>query len=139
MSPRPSQQTFVYGTFLWPRKGFGSTLPERIVSKGEPDIALEILREFSASEFVGKLYTKPFAGSWEVVQFDRIRSTAWYEGFEKMGQHFVFIMQGSGPWEVLHFRPESDETGPYVAVALREFPKDKAPAWVASLRKRFAI
>jgi hypothetical protein len=27
--------------------------------------------------------------------------------------------KGSGRWAVLHFRNESDETGPYVAVALR--------------------
>ena len=139
MSAR-SQQTFIYGTFLWPQKGSGATLSERIMSKGESDIALEILREFSASEFVGRLYTKPsFGSAWTRAQLGEIKQNDWYKAFGKMGQHFVFIMQGSGPWEVLHFRPESDESGPYVAVALREFPKDKAPAWVGHLRKRFTI
>ncbi len=29
--------------------------------------------------------------------------------------------------------------GPYVAVALREFARDKAPAWADALRKHFTI
>jgi hypothetical protein len=32
---------------------------------------------------------------------------------------YYFDMEGSGHWTVLHFRTESDETGIYVAVALR--------------------
>ncbi len=137
MSPK-SQQPFVYGKFVWPQRalkrpfwGEGSTI--------EPEIALEILREFSASEFVGKLYTKPNVGSWAVAQFDCVRSSDWYEAYQKAQQHFVFDMQGSGPWEVLHFRTESDESGPYVAVALRQFDKGKVPSWVATVRKRFTI
>lgn len=130
MSPR-SQQIFVYGTFLWIQKPktqafFGTA--------DEPDIALEILREFRASEFVGKLYTKPVIGDWTIAQFEQIRQTAWYEVSEKAPQFIVFDMQGSGPWEVLHFRIESDESGPYVAVALHRFEKGKAPLWVNSLR-----
>lgn len=132
MSPR-SQQIFVYGTFLWIQKPrtqafFGTA--------DEPDIALEILREFSASEFLAKLYTKPVIGKWMAAEFEQIRQTAWYEVSEKAPQFIVFDMQGSGPWEVLHFRIESDEsaTGPYVAVALRQFDKGKAPLWVKSLR-----
>ena len=127
----PSQQIFVYGTFLWVQKPrtqafFGSA--------DEPDIALEILREFSASEFVGKLYTKPVIGKWTIAQFEEIRQTAWYEVSEKAPQFIVFDMQGSGPWEVLHFRIESDESGRYVALAVRQFEKGKAPLWVKSLR-----
>ena len=128
-----SRPVFVYGTFLWIQKPrtqafFGTA--------DEPDIALEILREFSASEFVGKLYTKPVIGKWTIAEFEQIRQTAWYEVSEKAPQFIVFDMRGSGPWEVLHFRIESDEseTGPYVAVALRQFEKGKAPLWVKSLR-----
>jgi len=131
MSPR-SQQIFVYGTFLWIQKPrtqafFGTA--------DEPDVALEILREFSASEFVGKLYTKPgIIGNWTIAQFEEVRKTAWYDVSERAPQFIVFDMQGSGPWDVLHFRIESDESGPYVAVALRQFEKGKAPLWVRSLR-----
>jgi len=131
-SPR-SPQIFVYGTFLWIQKPrtqafFGTA--------DEPDVALEILREFGATEFVGKLYIKPVIGNWAVAQFEEIRRTAWFEVSEKAPQFIVFDMQGSGPWEVLHFRIESDEsgTGPYVAVALRQFEKGRAPLWVKSLR-----
>jgi len=55
MSPR-SQQIFLYGTFLWtpePRtQGFFG-------ARSEADSALEMFREFGASELVGKLHTKP--------------------------------------------------------------------------------
>jgi hypothetical protein len=43
----------------------------------EPDIALEILREFSASEFLAKLYTKPVIGNWTAAEFEQIRQAAW--------------------------------------------------------------
>jgi hypothetical protein len=132
MSTRP-QKTFVYGTFRWPVKGKG-LLPPLPSRPGEPDIAMEILREFSAEEFVAKLYTRPLFGSWEPMKPDQLRFSHWYEWFGKIPQHFVFDMQDSGPWEVLHFRGESDETGPYVAVALRHM---KNPAtWIAAQRKQ---
>ena len=130
MNPQ-SQQTFVYGTFLWIQKPrtqafFGTA--------DEPDIALEILREFGASEFVGKLYTKPVIGKWTIAKFEEVRQTAWFDVAKKAPQFIVFDMQGSGPWEVLHFRSESNESGPYVAVALRQFEKGKTPPWVKSLQ-----
>jgi len=39
-------------------------------------------------------------------------------------------MEGSGYWEVVNFRNESDETGPYVAVALKYVPQNSVPKWV---------
>ena len=130
MSPR-SEQILVYGTFLWIQKPKTQAL---FGTADEPDIALEILREFSASEFVGRLYIKPVIGKWTIAKFEEVRQTAWYEVSEKAPQFIVFDMQGSGPWEVLHFRIESDGSGPYVAVALRRFEKARAPLWVKSLR-----
>ena len=133
--PRPrAQQPFVYGTFLWPSKkkdsgAFYGGLP------GDPDIALEILREFGPSELVGKLYTKPAIGEWTLAEFDQIRQTRWYAAFEKTPQLFVFDMQASVPWQVLHFRTESDESGRYVAVALRQFEAGKAPPWIKKIRE----
>ena len=134
MSPR-SQQNIVYGKFLWPARPFTKGSKP---GSSEPDIALEILREFKASEFVGRLYTKPYLGAaWAPAQLDRIKETAWYKAYEQFRQDFLFIMQGSGPWELLDFRAESNESGPYVAVALREI--GKAPPWVGPLQKRLRI
>lgn len=131
------QQTFVYGTFLWPARPRESGAFYALSGRqpGEPDVAIEILREFGASEFIGKLYTKQITNSWTTAPITQIQQTPWYLAFEKMPQMFVFDMQGSGPWEVLHFRAESDESGGYVAVALRQFDKGKAPAWVKTVRK----
>ncbi|HEU0047125.1 MAG TPA: hypothetical protein VFQ43_05935 [Nitrososphaera sp.] len=106
----------------------------------EPDIALELLREFSASEFVGKLYTKLYSGAWNPAQLDELTKNQWYLGFERNPNQLVFLMQGSGFWEVLHFRRESDESGPYIAVALRQFENtDKLPPWAHLTRGRFKI
>jgi hypothetical protein len=129
------QQTFVYGSFLWPGRkrddpafyGLSGMQP------GDPDVAVEILREFGASEFVGKLYTKWVSTNWTPAQFTQIQETPWYIAFQKAPQIFVFDMQGSGPWQVLHFRTESDELGTYVAIALRQF--EKPPAWVKTIRR----
>lgn len=136
--PKPSpQQTFVYGTFLWPGRkrenpafyGLSGTEP------GDPDVAVEILREFGVSEFVGKVYMKE-AGRWTIARFVQVQQVSWYIAFEKMPpQLFVFDMQGSAPWQVLHFRAESDESGSYVAIALRQFEKGKAPPWVKVVRR----
>jgi hypothetical protein len=130
------QQTFVYGTFLWPgrKRESGAFYGLSGMPPGAPDIAIEILREFSATEFVGKMYTKLSVGDWAVAQFQKIRQTPWFEAFDKSPKMVVFDMQGSGPWEILHFRAESDESGGYTAIALRQFETAKTPPWVKGLR-----
>lgn len=129
------QNTFVYGTFRWPLTGI---LPfVRIGSKERPresDYAIEVLREFSASELRGKLYFRPLNSNWVPVTIDKLRSTVWYKIYEQRQKDFVFDMEGSGPWEILYFRNESDETGTYLALALRHLPEP--PAWVLTQRKR---
>lgn len=137
-SPRPAHQPFVYGTFLWVGRkresaAFQALYGSAGIESGSPDIAVEILREFGATEFVGKLYTKPVR-DWIVAPFHKIRDTPWYKVFEEEADKVVFEMQGSGPWKVLHFRAESDESGQYVAVALRQFESGKVPGWVKTVR-----
>jgi hypothetical protein len=136
-----SQKTFVYGTFRWPlrgRLGPGLTRLPRVpitpFSKG--DAALEILREFNPSELVGKLYAQGLVSSsnWGQVRPDLVAGTEWYLYFVRVHVHLFFDMQGSGLWEVLHFRNESDDTGLYVAVALRYHPK--SIAWVEAQREK---
>lgn len=131
--PKPSPQgPFVYGTFLWPGRkktsGFSG-----LIEQGEPDVAVEILREFSASEFVGKLYTRSPSRNWAIAQVAQIEQAPWYVAFNKNPQLFVFDLQRSGPWQVLYFRTESDESGNYVAIGLRQF--EKAPLWVKTVRQ----
>ena len=131
------QRPFVYGTFRSPRTGVGLTpIPLYVTSPGEPDIALEVLREFGANELIGKIYIRTFgATSWVPAQWDLIQNTAWYKAYITFhGQNFFFDMAGSGTWQVVHFRTETDETGPYVAVALQYRPK--TPQWVVQQRER---
>jgi hypothetical protein len=123
------QRPFAYGTFRWPSKG-ASTIGSMMRGRpAESDVAIEILREFGATEFIGKTYIRPFGGAWTPAQWDRVD---WHENFVKFPGNFVFDMAGSGLWEVLHFRTESDEAGPYIAVALR-YTVTPHP-WVAAQR-----
>ncbi len=110
-----TSRTFVYGE-LHPL-GLGRAL-SRSSGDAEPEFAIEIMREHSANEFVGKLYRKSSSGNWVPVDPGVLSGPAWRQRFsEKTPMRFE--MAGSGVWKVLHFRTESDETGPYVAIALQ--------------------
>jgi hypothetical protein len=43
----------------------------------------------------------------------------WYKFFSAAKRHLKFNVSGAGDWEILYLRNESDQTGPYVAVALK--------------------
>jgi hypothetical protein len=120
---------FVYGRFLWPT---GKAEAKRRLRPPLPlppfvlppttsleEIAIEVLREFSPTELIGKVYYKSPFGTWAAIDQGRASLYGWYKWFFKVKHDLVFNMDGSGPWEVLHFRNESDESGPYVAVALK--------------------
>lgn len=129
------QRPFVYGIFRWPRRTFSLLGRIGAPPPGEPDIALEVLREFGTTELIGKVYIKAFVStSWMPAQWDLIQQVDWYQGYLQTPQYFLFDMAGSGTWEVVHFRTETDETGPYVSVAIKYLPK--APAWVQNQRDR---
>jgi len=96
-------------------------------------MAVEILREFGASELIGRLYSRPEGGSWSPVQPPHLHVLPWYEVYTRDPQLVVFDLQASGPWEVPFVRRESDEQGIYTAVALKRM--EKAPAWFVMLRK----
>ena len=103
---------FVYGNFSWP--GGKKTLAP---PPGFRMFAIEILREYSPSEFLGKIYVN--GPPWVPLAQSNASKFPWYSFFSKVPKFVYFDMEGSGKWEILHFRNESDETGPYVAVALR--------------------
>ena len=116
-----TDRTFVYGRFFvaGPRRA-----PRRPFSPAgavpAPDIAIEILREPSATELLGKLYHKTAYGQWEPVDPGSVESYSWYQAFVKAPRTVRFAMEGSpGHWEVLNFRRQSDENGFYVAAGLR--------------------
>ena|ERR1700740_691080 len=107
-------RTFMYGYF---RATSSIPLFMLMGTQQEPDLAIEVLREFSATELVGKLFSKT-VGSWQLMTSMGVINYTWYKDFTS-GKAIQFIMRGSDPWDVLFFRPESDDAGPYVAVGLR--------------------
>jgi len=135
MSP---QKTFVYGIIRWPTKGrtpLGLPPPPRAGDTPQADIAVEVLREFGATELRGKLYARPVNNStWFAMPPDFIKAAPWYKFFQEKPKQVVFDMEGSGPWEILYFRNESDETGTYVAIALRLLAE--SPPWVQFQRRQ---
>ena len=112
-----------------------SRLPPPTPFEMDDQMAVEILREFGASELVGKLYSRPVAAEWSPVQPSLVHLLPWYEAFTKNPTLVVFDMEGSEPWQVLFVRRESDEQGIYTAIALKRF--EKAPTWVDAVRRRF--
>jgi hypothetical protein len=107
---------FVYGE-LQPQE-MGRLLSKLAGLDRGPEFAIEIIREYSANELVGKLLRKGSSGDWVPVDPGTLASTEWQRRFSG-NSPAKFEMAGSGTWKVLHLRIESDETGPYVAIALR--------------------
>jgi len=111
-------RTFVYGDFFLGKRPRG--LPPIM----QP-FAIEILREFSTTEFVGKLFARA-GNSWRPSTKSGLYNYQWYTIYQKASTSpggakglLYFDMEGSGPWQVQHLRDESDDSGPYIAVALK--------------------
>ena len=104
----------MYGTFTT----LDPSVLEKMLGPRPPDIAIEILREFSASELVGKVYVKGSSGNWAPVSQPGVRDYVWYGDFQRT-KNLEFWMEGSDPWKVLYFRAESDDAGPYLAAGLK--------------------
>ena len=110
------RKPFVYGSF-YPPAGLGA-LARREVPVGYSPYALEILREFSVSEFIGKVYQLNSSLQWAVLRPEDAGAMQWYSLALKNPHMVRFDMQGSTKWRVQNVRTETDEQGPYVAVAL---------------------
>ncbi len=113
MALKPDR-VFIYGHFT----SVPSLLATHVILGSGPNIAIEILREFSATELVGKVYVKGSGGTWMPASQPGVLNFDWYKNFSNKKKLYL-VMQGSEPWQVLYFRPESDDTGPYVAVGLK--------------------
>jgi hypothetical protein len=104
-------RTFVYGDFSLSKR---RTVPP---PPGGQPFAIEILREFSTTELIGKLYLRA-GGSWVAATRDSLANFDWYR-MQVPPRFLSFYMEGSGSWHVQNIRDESDDSGPYIAVALK--------------------
>jgi len=109
---------FVYGNFFISSKK--PTVPPP--PTGNKPYAIEILREFAATEFIGKLYRNT-GSTWVVATWSTLGQEPWFGIYDKIRaapfRVLHFSMEGSGVWEVQVLRDESDETGSYIAVGLK--------------------
>ena len=121
MPVKTNSTTFVYGRFSRQRGRspfHGSSVPPP--PQGSDDIAIEVLREYSSEEFLGKLYARiSYSGDWAPIFLTKATSYDWYKWASEEHQPLYFAMEGSGRWKVVNFRNESDDSGPYIAVALK--------------------
>jgi hypothetical protein len=120
------KRVFIYGNFVdkEERARRGANPAPR-----PPTIAVEILREFSATELVGRVYILTGGRNWQPASPDGIRNYTWfqtyYQGYRE-AQHkrnhgrLYFETQEKDHWGVLYLRQESDESGAYVAVAMQQ-------------------
>lgn len=111
VTPTTDQTVFVSGQFVIVTPG----LPP----PPEPPVAIEILREFGPSEFIGKVYVQKWT-EWVPVAPEGASQYWWFKLFP---EHKVYFhLKGSGRWEVEWFRFESStrNPNPYLAVALRQ-------------------
>jgi hypothetical protein len=136
-----SQQTFIYGTFRWTlslEKIVTRGLPPMrtlasMMRAGEPEIGVEVLREYGPSELRGKLYSWNIGG-WSPIDPTVAQKQLWYLIFQKQPRSVVFDMESTGAWEILFFRRESDVNGSYMAVALKYL--NDIPVWLTGARSR---
>jgi hypothetical protein len=121
------RRTFIYGEFLgaefFSDSAYGLAPPPRPELATE---AIEILREFSLLEFVGKIYVLTPSRNYEPVTPLGVRNYTWYRdyqmaslGKEKGKSKYYFKVKQGDIWRVLWIRQESDDAGPYMAVALQ--------------------
>ena len=116
--PILEKRPFVYGNFNLPSHRMPGGLKAPPVPVGYSPYAIEILREFSASEFVGKLYALNPSLQWSILRPEDAAGIVWYTIALKNPHMVKFVMQGSGAWTLKSIRTETDELGPYIALGL---------------------
>jgi hypothetical protein len=118
-----ARRVFVYGNFL-NKEQKARRLPIPIEASSN---AIEILREFSSTELVGKVYARTRGGNLQPVSPMGVRDYTWYQDYQSflrdgkiIEKSLYFESQDGDYWDVIYFRPESDESGGYMAVALQQ-------------------
>lgn len=118
MAITPARTTYLYGSFNPLTNIISALLGGYAPGTTDGDVAVEILREFSPTELIGRVLVKGASGNWTRLTLPMLQDRDWYKQYIKTGQA-KFHVEGSNPWEILFFRPESDESGPYVAMGMR--------------------
>jgi hypothetical protein len=118
-------RVFIYGEF----QGEDPTMAavRKFLGRPESDLAteaIEILREFSPLELIGKVYVLTQSRNYQPVSPLGVRDYTWYKDYQKTSfggvkGKFYFKVKDGDRWQVLWMRQESDDSGPYIAVALR--------------------
>ena len=86
--------------------------------------AIEILREPSVLELIGKVYVLTASRNYQPVTPLGVRNYTWFKDFQissigRVRPKFYFRVKDGDRWQVLWIRQESDDSGGYIAVALR--------------------
>src|SRR5262245_52209137 len=114
-----SESLFLFGDFVV--TGFAKLSIAPV--PGFHSIAIQILREFSAQEFIGKVFIRGNKGEWSPLHPAAGPNYDWFRA-QQDNRNVMFKAAGSsGTWDVLHFRGETDNVGIYTAVALRQTQK----------------
>ena len=115
-------RVFIYGHFAIGGGAFGSLgrinpPPDTLAPQ-----AIEILREPSVLELIGKVYVLTASRNYQPVTPFGVSSFSWYTDFQsasKRGEPFYFKAERGDSWHVKWMRQESDESGPYIAIGLK--------------------
>lgn len=112
-------RVFIYGEFQ-------SGNPPSFLTLGRPGEvateAIEILREFSPNELIGKIYVLTQDGSYLPVSPYGVRNYVWYKDYQEAArrkQPTRFVARAGDDWQVQWIRQESDDSGPYIAAGLK--------------------
>lgn len=113
-------RVFIYGYFMErePTGLYRLTPPPGTL----PSEAIEILREPSVVELIGKVWVLTSARNYQAVTPFGVTNFQWFQNFQrasKEGTPFYFKAEHGDKWNVRWFRQESDESGPYIAAGLQ--------------------
>jgi hypothetical protein len=126
------KRVFIYGQFateqsplpIFLRPEF-SSIGSPIAPSGTTELsteAIEILREFSTLELIGKVYVLTSNRNYQPVTPLGVRNFNWYNDFQKASMNkekFYFRAKNGDLWTVPWIRLESDDSGAYIAAALK--------------------
>jgi|ERR1700674_3441683 len=118
------KRVFIYGQFV-EDKVANSPLAFLLPPPPETGLsteAIEILREPSVLELIGKVYVLTSSRNYEPVTPLGVLNFEWYKKYRSATQHraqFYFSAKNGDLWHVPWMRQESDDAGSYIAVALK--------------------
>jgi hypothetical protein len=124
------RQVFIFGEFisqqrLSPPLTIGSPLqmpPATVPGLELSTEAIEILREPSVLEVIGKIYVLTSNRNYQPVTPLGVRNFNWYREYQTASRtkdKFFFKAKEGDLWHVPWMRQESDESGAYIAVGLK--------------------